>query len=227
MIQLFNVYKSYNGSAPALIDISLSIKKGGFSFITGPSGAGKSTLLKILFRWENVDQGQVLVNGINLSKIKNNNLHILRRHIGVVFQDYKLLPGRTVYENVALAQEVIGGNKKSIRYNTMDALKSVGLTQKQRSYPLQLSGGEQQRVAIARAIVNSPKILLADEPTGNLDPDISKEILKLFIKANQVGITILLATHSPSLLQLTDLPVISLYRGRIARPPKKKGQLID
>ena len=215
MIQLFNVYKTYSGNTPALNDISFSIKKAGFYFITGPSGAGKSTLLKILFRWENVDQGQVLVNGINLSKIRESNLYILRRHIGVVFQDYKLLPGRTVYENVALAQEVIGANKKSIRQKTWEALKNVGLTQKRNSYPLQLAGGEQQRVAIARAIVNSPKILLADEPTGNLDPDISQEILKLFIKANESGVTVLFATHSQYLLKYANFPTLSLFRGKM------------
>jgi len=215
MIQLFNIYKTYSGNIPALHDISFSVRKAGFYFITGPSGAGKSTLLKIIFRWENVDQGQVLVNGINLSKIRESNLYILRRHIGVVFQDYKLLPGRTVYENVALAQEVIGASKKSIRLKTWDALKSVGLTQKRNAYPLQLAGGEQQRVAIARAIVNSPKILLADEPTGNLDPDISQEILKLFIKANQSGVTVLFATHSQNLLKHTNFPTISLFRGKM------------
>lgn len=215
MIQLFNVYKTFSGNIPALVDISFSIRKAGFYFITGPSGAGKSTLLKIIFRWENADQGQVLVNGINLSKIRASNLYVLRRHIGVVFQDYKLLPGRTVYENVALAQEVIGASKKTIRYKTWDALKSVGLTQKKNAYPLQLAGGEQQRVAIARAIVNSPRILLADEPTGNLDPEISQEILKLFIKANQSGVTVLLATHSQSILNNTNFPTISLFRGRM------------
>lgn len=222
MIQLFNVYKTFSGNIPALVDISFSIKKAGFYFITGPSGAGKSTLLKIIFRWENADQGQVLVNGINLSKIRASNLYVLRRHIGVVFQDYKLLPGRTVYENVALAQEVIGANKKTIRHKTWDALKSVGLTQKKNAYPLQLAGGEQQRVAIARAIVNSPRILLADEPTGNLDPDISQEILKLFIKANQSGVTVLFATHSQSILQNTNFPTISLYRGRMANNPESQ-----
>lgn len=215
MIQLFNVYKTYSGNIPALVDISFSIRKAGFYFITGPSGAGKSTLLKIIFRWENADQGQVLVNGINLSKIRASNLYVLRRHIGVVFQDYKLLPGRTVYENVALAQEVIGASKKTIRHKTWDALKSVGLTQKKNAYPLQLAGGEQQRAAIARAIVNSPRILLADEPTGNLDPEISQEILKLFIKANQSGVTVLLATHSQSILNNTNFPTISLFRGRM------------
>lgn len=173
--------------------------------------------MKILYRWERADQGQVLVNGINLGTIKNRNLHILRRHIGVVFQDYKLLPARTVFENVALALEVSGADKKTIISHTGEVLKSVGLTQKKNSYPLQLSGGEQQRVAIARAIVNAPKILLADEPTGNLDPEISREILKLFMKANQQGITVLLATHNHSILQEFNLPVISLHRGKISK----------
>ena len=164
MIQLYNVFKSYQGN-PALIDVSFIIRKGGFVFVAGPSGAGKSTLLKMLFRWENYDKGQVLVNGINVGKLKPNKLHLLRRHIGVVFQDYKLLAGKTVFENVAFAQEIVGASKKSIRFQTWEALKNVGLSHKKDAYPLQLSGGEQQRVAIGGISENAADsdIILADE----------------------------------------------------------------
>lgn len=215
MIQLYNVYKSYNNT-PALVDISFIIKKGAFVFITGPSGAGKSTLLKLLYRWESYDRGQVLVNGINVGKLSFNNLWQLRRNIGVVFQDYKLLPGKTILENVAFALEIIGAEKKTIRYKAWEALKNVGLSHRKDAYPLELSGGEQQRVAIARALVNNPKILLADEPTGNLDPEMSSEILQLFEKANADGTTVVFATHSQNILQEGDHAVITLKRGKVA-----------
>ena len=215
MIQLYNVYKSYNNT-PALVDISFIIKKGAFVFITGPSGAGKSTLLKLLYRWESYDRGQVLVNGINVGKLSFNNLWQLRRNIGVVFQDYKLLPGKTILENVAFALEIIGAEKKTIRYKAWEALKNVGLSHRKDAYPLELSGGEQQRVAIARALVNNPKILLADEPTGNLDPEMSSEILQLFEKVNADGTTVVFATHSQNVLQEGNHAVITLKRGKIA-----------
>ena len=215
MIQLYNVYKSYNNT-PALVDISFIIKKGAFVFITGPSGAGKSTLLKLLYRWESYDKGQVLVNGINVGKLSFNKLWQLRRHIGVVFQDYKLLPGKTILENVAFALEIIGAEKKTIRYKAWEALKNVGLSHRKDAYPLELSGGEQQRVAIARALVNDPKILLADEPTGNLDPEMASEILQLFEKANADGTTVVFATHSQNILQEGDHAVITLKRGKVA-----------
>lgn len=215
MIQLYNVYKSYNHT-PALVDISFIIKKGAFVFITGPSGAGKSTLLKLLYRWESYDKGQVLVNGINVGKLDFNKLWQLRRHIGVVFQDYKLLPGKTVLENVAFALEIVGADKKTIRYKAWEALKNVGLSHRKDAYPLELSGGEQQRVAIARALVNNPKILLADEPTGNLDPEMASEVLQLFEKANADGTTVVFATHSQNVLQEGDHAVITLKRGKIA-----------
>ncbi len=215
MIQLYNVYKSYNNT-PALVDVSFIIKKGAFVFITGPSGAGKSTLLKLLYRWERYDKGQVLVNGINVGKLKFNKLWQLRRHIGVVFQDYKLLPEKTILENVAFALEIVGADKKTIRYKAWEALKNVGLSHRKDAYPLELSGGEQQRVAIARALVNDPKILLADEPTGNLDPEMASEILSLFEKANAEGTTVVLATHSENILREGNHAVITLRRGKIA-----------
>ena len=215
MIQLYNVYKSYNDT-PALVDVSFIIKKGAFVFVTGPSGAGKSTLLKLMYRWENYDKGQVLVNGINVGKLKFNKLWQLRRHIGVVFQDYKLLQGKTILENVAFALEIVGAEKKTIRYKAWEALKNVGLSHRKDAYPMELSGGEQQRVAIARALVNNPKILLADEPTGNLDPEMASEILYLFEKANADGTTVVLATHSQNILREGDHAVITLKRGKIA-----------
>jgi cell division transport system ATP-binding protein len=215
MIQLYNVYKSYNNT-PALVDVSFIIKKGAFVFITGPSGAGKSTLLKLLYRWESYDKGQVLVNGINVGKLKFNKLWQLRRHIGVVFQDYKLLPGKTILENVAFALEIVGADKKTIRYKAWEALKNVGLSYRKDAYPLELSGGEQQRVAIARALVNDPKILLADEPTGNLDPEMASEVLHLFEKANAEGTTVVFATHSQNILREGNHAVITLKRGKVA-----------
>jgi cell division transport system ATP-binding protein len=215
MIQLYNVYKSYNNT-PALVDVSFIIKKGAFVFITGPSGAGKSTLLKLLYRWESYDKGQVLVNGINVGKLKFNRLWQLRRHIGVVFQDYKLLPGKTILENVAFTLEIVGAEKKTIRYKAWEALKNVGLSHRKDAYPLELSGGEQQRVAIARALVNDPKILLADEPTGNLDPEMASEVLHLFEKANAEGTTVVFATHSQNILREGNHAVITLKRGKVA-----------
>lgn len=217
MIQVFNVSKTYGGVTQALVDVSFTIPKGGFVFVTGPSGAGKTTLLKMIFGWDKFDRGQILVHGINIGKLRDDNLFILRRKIGVVFQDYKLLPRKTVFENVAFAQEVTGGDRKTIKFKTWEALKNVGLTSKKDIYPPQLSGGEQQRAAIARALVNSPPIILADEPTGNLDPEISLEILNLFEKANQKGVTIIFATHNQQILAKANRTVISLNRGRVVR----------
>ena len=215
MIQIFNVVKMYDGSNPVLDNISLEIAKGEFVFLTGPSGAGKTTILKILFGWESFEKGQVLVQGINVGKLTHRNVYTLRRSMGVVFQDYKLLPNKTVFENVSFAQEVIGHDRKTIRFKTWEALKNVGLTPKKDAYPAHLSGGEQQRIAIARAMVNSPAIILADEPTGNLDPDISIEILKLFEELNKKGSTIIFATHSQEIMKAGNHRVISLNRGKV------------
>ena len=215
MIQVFNVVKMYDGSNPVLDNISLEISKGEFVFLTGPSGAGKTTILKILFGWENFETGQVLVQGINVGKLTHQNVYTLRRSMGFVFQDYKLLPNKTVFENVSFAQEVIGHDRKTIRFKTWEALKNVGLTPKKDAYPAYLSGGEQQRIAIARAMVNSPAIILADEPTGNLDPDIAIEILKLFEELNQKGSTIIFATHSQEIMKAGNHRVINLNRGKV------------
>ena len=204
----------YDGSTPVLDNISIEINKGEFVFITGASGAGKTTILKILFGWEPFGKGQVLVQGINVGKLTYRNIHTLRRSMGVVFQDYKLLPNKTVFENVSFAQEVIGNDRKTIKFNTWKALKNVGLTSKKDAYPAYLSGGEQQRIAIARAMVNSPSIILADEPTGNLDLDISIEILKLFEELNREGTTIVFATHSQEIIKLGNHRIINLNRGK-------------
>lgn len=201
-----------------MIDVSMKIQPGEFVFLNGPSGAGKSTLLKILYLWEKFDRGQILIHGMNIVKIRENKHYALRRRIGVVFQDYKLLPRKTVFENVAFAQEVVETKIKNIRFRTWEVLKSVGLTQKKDHYPLQLSGGEQQRVAIARALVNSPDILLADEPTGNLDSALALEILKMFEKVNQQGMTIIFATHNLEMLRLGNHRAIVLNQGRVVTP---------
>ena len=215
MIQLFNVIKKYGSASPALDNISLKIEKGEFVYLTGPSGAGKTTVLKILFGWEHFDEGQVLVQGINVGKLDSENIHTLRRSIGVIFQGYKLLANKTVFENVAFAQEVTNRDRKTIKFKTWEALKNVGLASKKDSFPAHLSGGEQQRVAIARAMVNAPPIILADEPTGNLDQEISLEILKLFEELNLNGVTIIFATHSQDILKLGNHRVIVLNRGKV------------
>ncbi|PIR01005.1 MAG: cell division ATP-binding protein FtsE [Nitrospinae bacterium CG11_big_fil_rev_8_21_14_0_20_45_15] len=218
MIQVFNAHKVYGSSSPALDNVSLNVKRGEFVFLTGPSGAGKTTLLKILFRWENIDSGQILINGVNISKIPANKIYAHRRQIGFVFQDYRLLPNKTVFENIAFAQEILGIPQKTVRKRTWETLKNVGLTHKKDSFPLQLSGGEQQRAAIARALVNDPQLILADEPTGNLDPEISVEILKLFEKAQSLGVTIVFATHNQEMIRSGKHPVIMLHRGKRVQP---------
>ena len=215
MIQLFNVIKKYGSASPALDNISLKIEKGEFVYLTGPSGAGKTTVLKILFGWEHFDEGQVLVQGINVGKLDSKNMHTLRRSIGVIFQGYKLLTNKTVFENVAFAQEVTNRDRKTIKFKTWKALKNVGLTPKKDSFPAQLSGGEQQRVAIARAMVNAPQIILADEPTGNLDQEISIEILKLFEELNSNGATIIFVTHNQDILKSGNHRVVVLNRGKV------------
>lgn len=215
MIQLFHLSKKY-GNHIALDDINLSIKKGEFIFVTGPSGAGKTTLLRLLFGAEKPEKGYILINSSNLTRISRSKMDFLRRKIGFVFQDFKLLPRRTVFENVAIALEVTGGPARWIRKKTRDTLELVGLEHKEKVYPLSLSGGEQQRIAIARAIVKGPAILLADEPTGNLDPDLTGEIMALFRSIHQQGTTVVIATHSRDLLERTSCRTILLQRGRLS-----------
>ena len=214
MIQIFHVAKKF-GVNVALEEVNLRFQKGEFVFITGPSGAGKTTLLRLIFGAERPTEGQILINGINLNRINRTRLDTLRRKIGFIFQDFKLLLRKTVFQNVALALEVTGERPSIVRKKTRQVLRAVGLAKKEQAYPLQLSGGEQQRVAIARAIINDPLILLADEPTGNLDPDITREILLLFRTINMKGTTVVIATHSKELLKDTDQRIILLNKGRI------------
>ncbi len=214
---MYHVHKIYDRDFQALRDITLNIEKGEFVFITGPSGAGKTTLLRLIFRGEKVDRGQILVKGKNLIKIKDPEIPYLRRHIGIIFQDFKLLPKQTIFENILFAEEVIGLNRKdiNIKKRAWEVLSYVGLSHKKDSFPLRLSGGEQQRVAIARALVNKPAILLADEPTGNLDSDMAMEILELFEDANVKGATVVLATHNRELINRLRHREIRLNRGKI------------
>lgn len=215
MIRLFHVSKNFGANA-ALSDISLRVRKGEFVFITGPSGAGKTTLLRVIFGADYPTDGQILIHGINLNRIRRLNLDLLRRRMGFVFQDFKLLPRKTVFQNVAIALEVIGERPAIVRKRTHQILRAVGLSRKEEVYPLQLSGGEQQRVAIARAVVNNPLILLADEPTGNLDPDITRDIMILFRSINLRGTTVVIATHSRDLMKDTDQRIVLLSEGRMA-----------
>jgi cell division transport system ATP-binding protein len=214
MIQLFHLYKNF-GSNVALRDLNLKVGKGEFVFVTGPSGAGKTTLLRLLFGAEKPTSGYMLINGINLSRISRLKLDLLRRKVGFVFQDFKLLPKKTVLDNVTLALEVTGERGAFVKKKARQTLKQVGLAGKEKVYPLQLSGGEQQRVAIARAIVKEPILLLADEPTGNLDSDLTRDIMVLFRSIHLKGTTVVIATHSRELLEDTAQRKISLDKGRV------------
>jgi len=211
MIQLFHINKKFSGK-PAILDLNLKIQAGEFVFVTGPSGAGKTTLLRLIFGSDIPDSGQILINGINLSRINRLKLTFLRRKIGFVFQDFRLLPKKTVFDNVALALEVVGERSNNIKKSTRQTLKLVGLAEKEKAFPLQLSGGEQQRVAIARAIVKKPLILLADEPTGNLDPILTQDIMVLFRSIHLKGTTVVIATHNQELMNNTALRKISLQK---------------
>ncbi|MCA1826207.1 MAG: cell division ATP-binding protein FtsE [Myxococcales bacterium] len=215
MIQLFHVKKSYPGDAPVLDDITLRVEKGEFVWLTGPSGAGKSTLLKLLFCAESPTSGQILVGGRNIGRITQGAVPYLRRNIGVVFQDFKLLDNRTVVENVGYALEVLGASDSEIRERSLKRLEQVGLKHKAASLPRRLSGGEQQRVAIARALVNEPTILLADEPTGNLDPSLTDSILQLLFDANARGTTVIVATHDRTLLSRYRRRTVALEKGKL------------
>ena len=215
MIQLYHVTKQYSGEAPALRDVSLRVEKGEFVFITGPSGAGKSTLIRLIFCAESATSGQLLVFGRNLAKVKPAQIPYLRRAIGVVFQDFKLLPDRTVAENVAFPLEVRGLSAKEVRRKVQGMLRSVGLELKGSKFPLSLSGGEQQRVAVARALVGEPALLLADEPTGNLDPERTQEVMELLHAANARGTTVVVATHDRGLLEQYKKRILALENGKL------------
>ncbi len=217
MILMNDVYKTYANGVTALNGISIDIKQGEFVYIVGPSGAGKSTFIKLIYREVKPTKGSILINDINIGDIKEKRIPLLRRDIGVIFQDFKLLPKLTVYENIAFALEVIEESPRKIRTRVMDVLDLVGLKNKARFIPDELSGGEQQRVSIARAIVNNPKIVIADEPTGNLDPDTSWGIMKTFEEINARGTTILMATHSKEIVNTIKKRVIAIEDGLIAR----------
>ena len=222
LIELKNVYKRYSNGVTALCDVNLTISKGEFVFVIGASGSGKSTLVKLLYRQEKPTKGEVYVGGVNVAKLRNGKVYKLRRKLGIVFQDYKLLPKMTVYENVAFALEIYGLKKTEVRERTLKAIEQVGLIDKLRSYPDNLSGGEQQRVSIARAIVNDPKVLICDEPTGNLDPKTSMEIMKVIEKINtDLGTTIIMATHDEKIVNKMKKRVIVIEKGLVTEDTLK------
>ncbi|HEL2111165.1 TPA: cell division ATP-binding protein FtsE [Streptococcus suis] len=217
IIEMKDVSKKYGNGTTALRGVSISVEAGEFAYIVGPSGAGKSTFIKLLYREEKLDKGSLTVGKFDLAKIKKRDVPLLRRSVGVVFQDYKLLPKKTVFENIAYAMEVIGEKPRNIKKRVMEVLDLVGLKHKIRSFPNELSGGEQQRIAIARAIVNNPKVLIADEPTGNLDPENSWEIMNLLERINLQGTTILMATHNSQIVNTLRHRVIAIEDGRVVR----------
>lgn len=227
-IEIKNVFKVYENGVTALADANLEIEKGEFVFIIGQSGSGKSTLTKLLYREEKPNKGQVIVGGINVGKLKNGNVYKLRRKIGVVFQDFKLLPKLTVYENIAYPLESYGMDSKEIRKRVLQAVERVGLKDKLRSFPNQLSGGEQQRVCIARAIVNEPKLIICDEPTGDLDPKISEEIMVVLKKINEeMGSTIIMATHDKETVNKMKKRVVVIHDGVIVSDKKKGSYIVN
>ncbi|MDX2241305.1 MAG: cell division ATP-binding protein FtsE [Leptolyngbyaceae cyanobacterium bins.302] len=218
IVTLRDVCKTYSNGSKALIDGNLEIRRGGFLFITGPSGSGKSTLLKMLYGEEKASSGEVIVDGVDVGTLQGDRLAELRRRIGIVFQDYKLIPRRTVAENVAFVLWAQGFSRQEIERRLQPALRMVGLPHKASSFPEELSGGEQQRVSLARAIVNTPPILLADEPTGNLDADNSWQVIKILKKLNAIGITIVVTTHDEGLIRQSNQPVVQLCNGRLYVP---------
>ena len=215
MIEFNNVTKTYKNGTEALKDVNLKIDKGEFVFVVGPSGAGKSTFIKLLLREETPTKGHIEVNGFDLKKIKRRHIPKFRRSLGVVFQDFRLIPNMTDYDNVAFALRVTNVANRSIRQRVPYILNLVGLAHKARSYPEQLSGGEQQRVALARALVNNPDLLIADEPTGNVDPEMSMEIVELLSEINKCGTTVVMVTHEHDLVHKFDRRVITINHGNI------------
>jgi len=221
LVELKNVTKKYSNGTVALKNVSLSINKGEFVFLVGASGSGKSTMLKLLLKEEDVTKGEVFVNGFDVTNMSRKMIPYLRRSMGVVFQDFRLLPEKTVYENVAFAMQITEAMPKEIRRQVPMVLALVGLSKKANSFPGQLSGGEQQRVAIARAIVNNPSILIADEPTGNLDPETSWEIMKLISEINNRGTTVIVATHAWDIVNAMKKRVVGIDKGEIIRDQEK------
>ena len=226
-IELNHVFKTYSNGVSALADVNIQINKGEFVFVIGESGSGKSTLNKLLYREEKVNKGNVMVGGVNVSKLKNGNVYKLRRKVGVVFQDFKLLPKLTVYENIAYPLSTYGFDDKIIRERVMEAVERVGLKEKLRCYPNQLSGGEQQRVCIARAIVNKPKLIICDEPTGDLDPKMSREIMDVIEKINtEMESTVIMATHDKEIVNRMKKRVICIHQGVVVSD-QEKGKYIE
>jgi len=215
MIRFDEVSKRYAGGSEALSRVSFELADGEMSFLTGHSGAGKSTLMKLIILMERASQGQVIVNGTNLNRVSRRQVPAVRRNVGVVFQNHQLLFDRTVYDNVALPLTIAGFSPKEVGRRVRAALSKVGLSDKEKRYPVALSGGEQQRVGIARAVVNKPPLLLADEPTGNLDPELSQEIMDLFSQFNQVGVSVLIATHDLDLVQRMAKRELILRQGKV------------
>jgi cell division transport system ATP-binding protein len=215
VIEAYHVSKTYARGVFALRDLSLRVEKGDFVFLTGPSGAGKSTLLRLLLRQDVPTEGQLMVGGRNLSTLTPRQVQSYRRSLGFVFQDFKLLPAKTVLENVSFVPRVLGMAESQQQRRTFQVLKWVGLQHRMNAYPLELSGGEQQRIAIARALVNDPAIILADEPTGNLDPDLSLEIMNLFREINARGTTVVVATHDRELIRRVGRRAVTLDHGNI------------
>ncbi len=226
VISFENVTKIYQNGTLALTNINLKINKGDFAFIIGQSGSGKSTMIKLILKEEEATEGIITVNGFNVTTMGRKEIPYYRRSIGVVFQDFRLLPGKTVYENVAFAIQIVEALPKEIRRRVPMILGLVGLSNKAKVYPNQLSGGEQQRVALARALVNNPALLVADEPTGNLDPETSWEIMKLLTEINQMGTTVVVATHEKNIVDTMKKRVIALSKGEIIRD-QEKGQYED
>ncbi len=227
MIYLENVCKTYSSGIPALNDVSLHIERGEFVFIVGASGSGKSTLIKLLLKELNPTSGKITINGKNLAKIRKSKLPYLRRDIGVVFQDFRLFDDRNVYENIAFAQKAIEAPSKRIRAKVLAMLSMVGLLDKYKTNPKQLSGGEQQRVAIARALINKPEILLADEPTGNLDENNSWEIMKLLENANEQGTTVVVVTHNMEIVRAMRKRTIAISEGSVAYDIEEGGNIYE
>jgi cell division transport system ATP-binding protein len=221
LIRMNNVKKVYKTGVTAIYDLNLKIEKGEFVFIIGPTGCGKSSLIKMLYREERPTSGEIIVGGLDVAKLKNRKVYKLRRKLGVVFQDFRLLERSTVYENVAFALEIFGLPKDEIHEKVIKVLDLVGLKNKINNYPAQLSGGEQQRAAIARAIVNEPKLLICDEPTGNLDPKTSMEIMKVLEEVNKLGTTIIMVTHDIEVVKKMKKRVILLDSGRVVKDYKE------
>lgn len=221
MIQLYNVTKTYDNGVKALSDVTLRIQKGEFVFLVGPSGAGKSTLTKLLYREELPNRGQIILDGKSLLRMRPGEVPFLRRKIGMIFQDFRLLPQKTVFENVAFALEVIGASRREIKRSVPTVLSMVGLAKKTGVFPQHLSGGEQQRVCVARAIVNNPFLIIADEPTGNLDPETSWDLMKLLLDINMRGTTIIMATHAWDIVDSLKKRVIELSGGKLVRDEKE------